>query len=259
MAPVLEKALGVECIVYRELDTDQLGTFSGEIERQDDPLSTARLKCQLAMERSGFDLAVASEGSFGAHPSIPFVAADDELVLLLDTENNLEVVGREISTATNFAGQYVENFSALCTFAERVQFPSHALILKNREKNFDRVIKGINSWLSLEEAYKYLLAETPRIFAETDMRAMYNPSRMKVIEKATENLAADLLSTCERCGQPGFAVKDVIRGLPCRWCGSPTRSVKTLIYRCEKCGFENLVANPEQSKEDPMYCDVCNP
>lgn len=38
IAPVLESGCGVKCIVPDDFDTDQLGTFSGEIERQDDPL-----------------------------------------------------------------------------------------------------------------------------------------------------------------------------------------------------------------------------
>ena len=66
MAALLEKELGVSCIVPENLDTDMLGTFSGEIERDLSPLDAARKKCLLAMELTGTDLAVASEGSFGA-------------------------------------------------------------------------------------------------------------------------------------------------------------------------------------------------
>ena len=92
IAPILEKHLLVTCITPENLDTDQLGTFSGEIERVMDPLAAARQKCYLAMERANTDLAVASEGSFGAHPLLYFLPADDELLLLVDKKNNLEIV-----------------------------------------------------------------------------------------------------------------------------------------------------------------------
>ena len=104
MALLLEKSLGVSCFVPEDLDTDALGTFTGEVERKDDPITTLRAKCQLAMAASGCDLAVASEGSFGPHPTLGFVLSGDELVLLLDAKNGLEILGRDLSTETNFGG-----------------------------------------------------------------------------------------------------------------------------------------------------------
>jgi hypothetical protein len=42
IAPLLEEALGIVCFVPEDFDTDTLGTFTGEIERKLDPISTAR-------------------------------------------------------------------------------------------------------------------------------------------------------------------------------------------------------------------------
>lgn len=42
MAPCLTKALGVICQVAENLNTDLLGTFSGEVARLDDPIRTLR-------------------------------------------------------------------------------------------------------------------------------------------------------------------------------------------------------------------------
>ena len=42
IAPILEKALGVKCVLPENFNSDLLGTFSGEIERKDDPLLTAK-------------------------------------------------------------------------------------------------------------------------------------------------------------------------------------------------------------------------
>jgi hypothetical protein len=100
MAALLEKELGVTCIVPNDLDTDQLGTFSGEIERELSPMDAAKKKCTLAMELTNTDLAIASEGSFGAHPLLYFLPANDEILVLIDKKNGLEIAVREISTKT---------------------------------------------------------------------------------------------------------------------------------------------------------------
>ena len=42
IAPILEEKLGVTCVVPTDFDTDLLGTFTGEIERKSDALTTAR-------------------------------------------------------------------------------------------------------------------------------------------------------------------------------------------------------------------------
>ena len=56
IAPLLEQYLSVKCIVPEDFDTDELGTFTGEIERKDDALSTVRQKCLLAMEQTQVEL-----------------------------------------------------------------------------------------------------------------------------------------------------------------------------------------------------------
>ena len=53
IAPALEAALGVRCIVPDQFDSDRFGTFSGEIPRIKTPLETARDKCIAAMQQSG--------------------------------------------------------------------------------------------------------------------------------------------------------------------------------------------------------------
>lgn len=82
IAPILESALNVKCFVATDLDTDKLGTFTGEVERTDSPLNTLRNKCLMAMELVDCNLVVASEGSFGTHPTAYFIHADDELLNL---------------------------------------------------------------------------------------------------------------------------------------------------------------------------------
>jgi hypothetical protein len=260
IAPILEKALGVSCFVDENFDTDTLGTFSGEVERKDDAITTARNKCLLAMESSNCDLAIASEGSFGPHPTFHFIPANEELLLFIDKKNNLEIITRELSTKTNFNAKEIKTKNELKEFANQVNFPSHGLIAKNSQNNFNKIEKGILTWEKLDEVYHHFMKTSESIYLETDMRAMYNPTRMTVIEIATNNLINKINSRCPICFTPGFAITDFKKGLPCDQCKFPTRSVLSTIYSCKKCLhiIEEKFPNKKQT-EDPMYCDICNP
>jgi len=260
LAPLIEEVLGVKCFVPTNFDTDQWGTFSGEIERNVDVLNTLRKKCLHAMKENNCDLAIASEGSFGTHPTVFFAHADDEVVMLMDTKNDLEIVAREISTDTNFNGSYVSNERALIEFAKNANFPSHGLILKSSENNFEKAIKGITDEKILLESFEELSNLYGNVYVETDMRALYNPTRLKVIEKAAFKLVNIIQSKCPQCDNPGFAVTEAKEGLPCEWCHSPTRSTLSFISTCKKCNFSKEEKYPNhKTTEDPMYCDFCNP
>lgn len=260
MQPILEKRLGVSVIIPKGINTDKLGTFTGEVERKDDPLTTLRNKCLMAMEMTNSDLAAASEGSFGAHPSAFFAHANDELVMFLDTKHNLEVVARELTMETNFNGSSIESEKQLKDFANKALFPSHKLILRNGENKKEKIVKGIGDWDELLIAYNEIVEEYGQVYAETDMRAMHNPTRMRVIAKATTNLVDKLSSLCPKCQTPGFSVTKVLPGLPCQLCDQPTRSTLAHISTCVHCHYSSERKYPNDKKqENPMYCDHCNP
>ena len=65
------------------IDTDQLGTFSGEIERILTPYETAIEKCRMAFNVTNADFAISSEGSFGPHPTLFFIPANEELIIFM--------------------------------------------------------------------------------------------------------------------------------------------------------------------------------
>ncbi len=260
IAPVLEKHMGVKCTVTSNFDTDYFGTFTGEVERETDPLTTARKKCLMALEFGLCDMALASEGSFGSHPLIPFMPADDEWLFFVDKKNSLEVFAREVSSSTNFASAVVRSMQELMNFANRAQFPSHGLILRPSENDRLRIVKGITDMDTLQKWFLEYSAINGSAFVETDMRAMYNPSRMAVIEKATEKLVKKLASTCPICDTPGFSIADARLGLPCEICNTPTKTPMYYILRCAKCGFESQEQPAHKKKfETPMFCDYCNP
>lgn len=183
LAPLLENTLGVSCVVP-EINTDLFGTFSGEIERTLDPEETARQKCEKGMELTGCDLAVASEGSFGPHPVLGFIPCNQELMFFHDRKNNIEIVSTGFTTKTNFSHARISTFHELKDFAEKTLFPSHGLILKGKET----IVKGINEWKALELAFEKLIAENTTVLVETDMRAMFNPTRMETIKACAEKI-----------------------------------------------------------------------
>jgi hypothetical protein len=62
------------------------------------------------------------------------------------------------------------------------------------------------------------------------------------------------------CGCPGFDGVEFRRGLPCSWCAHPTSLVRSTIYQCQKCQFQQEVLFPNgQTAADPASCKYCNP
>lgn len=260
IAPILKEQLGLDSFVVEGLDTDIFGTFTGEIEREDGPFTALRRKALAAMEMSGVDLAIASEGSFGPHPTIFFVPAGEELMLLMDKKNDLEIMAKSISTDTNFGSAEVETEEELLAFADRSYFPSHALILSANEQGNSSFHKGITSKDKLLSAFKDIKKKARTVFVQTDMRALYNPTRMKNIAIACHDLVKNIKSSCPGCVTPGYIVSDVLSGLPCSLCGRPTKSTLAHQYVCKKCGYEEKRYYPNlKLEEEPTFCDYCNP
>ena len=260
IGPLVKHHLGADWFVNPAFDTDLLGTFSGEIERKEDPLTTLKNKCLLAMEASNCDLGIASEGSFGPHPTLFFGHADDELLIFIDKKNDLEIYARELSTETNFGGSIIKSLTEAEEFAVKHGFPQHAMIVKNQQEDFNYIKKGITNHPELEIFVQECLSKHGTVYLETDMRAMYNPTRMKVIERATQKLMEKINSKCPSCQTPGFSVTEAKPGLRCEWCSSPTDSILYHLLTCQKCSFNDKQFYPNGKKfEDPMYCSNCNP
>ena len=127
------------------VDTDKLGTFSGEVERNGNALECARRKCEWSLERLGdkVEFAIASEGSFGPHPFIPFLPCDHEILYFID-RNQMHL--SHLSEKTNYCMEALDSLEALKKFAKNVHFPSHALILRpNGRETKTPLFKGLGS------------------------------------------------------------------------------------------------------------------
>ena len=264
IAPILESGLGVQTRIPDRFDTDIFGTFTRDIARPADQIATARLKAEKALEITGETIAIASEGSFAPHPNLPFIASNREIVVFIDTLNQLEIVGQEISTETNFNSRLVKTVEEAELFASEIGFPSHGLVVMLNSDSLDRaeIFKGINTAEKLRETVAFALSKSSigKVHIETDMRALYNPTRMQNIAKATRNLIKKIYQICPNCACPGFDAIEQRRGLPCGLCNLPTSAILSLVYQCQKCSFQQEKLFPHGVKiADPAQCMYCNP
>jgi hypothetical protein len=264
IAPLLAEAFGLDCAVPAGFDTDRFGTFTREIERTGSQLDAARAKIAAAFDHVPHArLAVASEGSFGPHPWVPFAPLGRELVLLVDRQTGLEIAGHDATMDTNFAHVVVDRPAAALAFAERVRFPEHGLIVMgcrgDRPAPDIALRKGIVAAEALDRSVRDVVVLCGAAFIETDMRAHVNPTRMQAIARATRDLVRRFRSRCPVCAYPGFDVTERLAGLPCAWCGEPTRVLKAEVLHCAACGYRIERSLGDRVTADPGLCDGCNP
>lgn len=245
-----------------DLDTDRFGTFSGEVERRTDPRTAALQKARHGADRSGMDLVIASEGSFVPYPPAPFITCDEEWLVLYDARDGRDWAHRHVTLECMAGGQPCASVAEVLAFAGRMGFPEHALVLRPQEhwRSGDAVVKGITDRTMLRKEAERLLNAHGRLWAECDLRAMMNPTRMAAIRSTAERFARELATCCPACGAAHFAITAAVPGLPCGLCGMPTRSTLTHRRSCGCCG--HVVQAPREdgrASEDPQHCDHCNP
>ncbi|MCT8138056.1 hypothetical protein H1D32_09965 [Anaerobacillus sp. CMMVII] len=263
ISPILQKELGIEIIIPNEFNTDAFGTFTNEVERDGDQLHAARRKIEKGMAQTGLQIGISSEGSFGPHPMVPFLPFNRELVLFVDKALDLEITGFIANSKTNYKQAMIESFDEAYGFADSIGFPDHGVILKTTSSttNSSEIIKGITDIEQLKTAINSLFRKSPKsLYIETDMRAMYNPTRMKNIELATLDLVNKIKTTCPNCSMPGYEVVKANKGLKCEYCSCPTDLILSHIYFCKKCEYKEEKMYPNGNKTaDPSRCPLCNP
>jgi hypothetical protein len=260
IAPILYERTGLHCKVIKGFNTDNYGTFTGQVARKENALEVCRQKCKDAMLLTSADIGIASEGSFFPHPEVPFLTINEEWLVLIDHKNGWEISVRNVSSENNLNGKWISNEVELLEFAKQCQFPSHGLIVRKGQHDYTDELKGIHDEQMLTTHFHKLHILYQGAYVETDMRAMHNPTRMKNIGQAAVLLAEKMNSCCPQCNSPGFGVTEVVRGLPCAQCGSPTRSILSHILTCSYCQYQMEKKYPNGIlREDPMYCDWCNP
>lgn len=256
--PPLLRRLSLRLVVPT-LDTDALGSFSGEVERRGTARETVIAKARLAAETAGLPLGVASEGSFGPHPGLPWMPCGEELAAFVDLETGLTVVERRVGLRTTFSHVAAADLASAESFLDRIGFPAQAVLVRP-ESGAGPVAKGIRDRVALAAAIATAVGTGGLARIEADMRAHMNPMRMGEIRKVAARLARRLATPCPACGSSGYGAEEPVPGLPCGWCGTPTAVPMGIRHRCPACGHAEIRPGPgREATADPGRCPECNP
>lgn len=260
VAPPFRRLLGAEIVTAPEVDTDSLGTFSGEIARPAPVVETCVLKAELAFRTMDVDCAIASEGSYGPIDRLPFHAAGVEIMAFVDRRRGLRIVETLSTHRTNWR---LLSFRAgdpeVRAAATAIGFPDYGVfVICNSDRS--RPVKGL---ASLDEIAAAVDREAARSDDGTailiaDMRAHRNPTRMKVLRALSWKLARRLQRLCPACGAPGFGPVGSRRGLPCEECRAPTHWIDFEIDGCTACGHAAARSRRDGRRTAPrLSCAGC--
>ena len=257
---MLAEKLGCEVVRAAGFDTDQLGTFTRDVERSGTQLAAARFKAHKAIELTGYSVGLGSEGAFGTDPVGGIMPWNTEVLVWVDVMRGIEIVGIAQGPGGGLQ-RLITDEVALRQFANDAGFPDHGLVLRPNDPDDPRVRKGLTDWHSLIEAFEAVITESSKkcAFIELDLRAHLNPTRQKMILRAAENLVTKIMSPCPQCDSPGFWEKERITGLPCSVCKLPTRLPVAFVWRCSACEHSEEMREAPDKRADPARCDYCNP
>jgi hypothetical protein len=262
IAPAFRRHLGIPVLACDFIDTDVFGTFTGEVPRRGTMLDAATEKAKTACARTGRRLGIGSEGSFGPHPSYPFVGCNTEIIVLYDRELDIRIIEGVASMRTNFRHLDVDSPDQVESFLASVGAPSHAVVVGSAGQwGRGPLFKGLTTVAGVQIAFDQVKRAIPheRVRIATDMRAHLNPTRMAVIRAAASRLARRIATLCPACGTPGFGVVETKAGLPCSVCEMPTNLPVTALCGCQRCAFRHALSVSTKTHADPGQCLECNP
>jgi hypothetical protein len=253
--------IGMAC-VPAPIDTDSLGTFSGEVERVGSVIETLRQKTLLCSHKyPEAEFIVASEGTFGPHPTLGFFQTGLESLLFWHRSHKTETYAEFLDINPQVAEDLFTTAQGTQDFFDRVSFPANGLII-HPENLFEPMFKGLHEIEQVHEAMAAcaMVAPENKIVLKTDLRACHNERRRQAIYEAGKVLMEALNSFCPNCSHPGFVITDIVPGLECDQCGAPTRLAEKVVLTCNACGVVEERPRPDgKAFSDPGDCDFCNP
>ncbi len=254
-----EEVLGARLVVPPDLNTDQYGTFSGEVVRIGSAVDAARAKARLGMRAAGVSRGLASEASYGTLPGLGW-SGHEEILVFVDDVNGMEVIEGHRMATPLLRSHRVGSISELPVSVLEI-LPEQALIVRPAaDCDGGEIVKGIEEEDVLQAAIAAAASASVNGLAlvEPDLRAHHNPQRRQVLSRMAYRLAHRLATPCQRCGCPGYGRVDVVAGLPCRRCGSPTALPISELHACARCDHHGAKRVAEQDA-DPSACPDCNP
>lgn len=258
IAPVFHDVVGLLVEVIH-INTDAFGTFTGDIPRIDSPINTAVAKARAGISASGLALGLASEGTIGPDPFLPFVTADMETIVFVDDDRGIIINETFRSTDIVAFRETVNCETDVRKMLDKADFPRHGLIVRPPDPHGRPLIKGITREDKLFAAVRDVISKDGTAVVESDLRACFSPSRMRNIRACATRLARRIATPCPDCGGPGWGQAEPMRGLPCSACGTFVESaIRADVFGCPSCPAVRLDLRPEQVVE-PRWCPYCNP
>ena len=217
-------------MVAPDLDTDTLGTFSGEVPRPDALVETCAIKAELAFRSLDVDCAIANEGSYGPIDAVPLVPSGIEIMAFIDRKRGIRIIETLATHRTNWR---LLRFKAgdpnVPAAVKAMGFPRYGVFVLVQQRHGSHPIKGLDP---LDDVVSAMNQEAKRsedglAVLIADMRAHRNPTRMRVLRALSWKLAKRLEWLCPKCDAPGFGSIGN-RGAACRAriCGKPTHWVR---------------------------------
>jgi hypothetical protein len=238
VAPPFRRVLGAEIVVADAVDTDLLGTFSGEIPRPAPLVETCLRKAEMAFASVDVDCAVASEGSYGPIERLPLVPGGVEIMAFVDRKRGIRLVETMVTHRTNWRlYRFRAGDPAVPAALREIGFPEYgAFVMRNSDYN-----EAHKDLRTVEQAIAAVNREAARsddglALMISDMRAHRNPVRMQILRALAWRLAKRLQRLCPACEAPGFGPIESRRGLACEACGEPTHWIDFEVDGCMACG-----------------------
>jgi len=190
VAPSFADELGAHVVAPAGIDTDQFGTFTGEVTRTLAPLAAATAKARLAIQVTGVPYGLASEASYDTW--FGMLAMHEEILMFVD-----DILGIQAVEGINTLGapgppRPVDVADKAVGAAKSFGFPRQGAAVKASVDDRVPVFgKGITDTGTLVEVVGAALAaaDDNRAWVEPDLRAHHNPSRRDVLIALARRLA----------------------------------------------------------------------
>jgi len=252
--------LDAEVLVAPDLDTDKLGTFSGEVPRPDALVETCAIKAEMVFKTMDVDCALASEGSYGPIERVPLTSCGVEIMAFVDRKRGLRLVETLATHRTNWRLQrFPAGDPAVPGILKAMGFPRYGVFVIC-SSDMDHPIKGLETEADVLAAMDREARRSTDGLAVllADMRAHRNPTRMQVLRALSWKLAKRLQRLCPKCKVPGFGSIQSRRGLPCEACSAPTHWIDFEIDGCSVCGHAEARPRKDGRRTAPkLSCKAC--
>lgn len=262
ITPAMQDKLGLVVAAVPGFDSDIFGTFDRRVPRLRTMMETALAKVRAGMVLGNCSLGIASEGSYGPHPAIPFLNGGVELMVFVDEKAGFVISEHVIEDEPTFASCIVGPDEDLSQFLMLAGFPRHALMVAPATSPTTHIKKGLVDADAVRHAISVCAehSEDGRARVVNDMRAYLNPTRMRTIARLAGKLANRVSSACPRCAAPGFGHAGVVNQFTCELCGTPTIVPSHNIQTCTNCGLTEFHERPVTiGSSSPQNCPDCNP